>query len=96
MSFRKYNLSSSYETFIFYEEVSVGEYVYYIHFSYAGYNEPREMLGMTFLTNLSETYGDSRKGASILLENVKKYCSESDVPVYMLDGLIFNVTRACK
>ena len=57
--FQKYNLTrpSSYETFVYYDEVDIDGSVYYIQFMHAGYKDA-EVMSQTFHTNLTENDDD--------------------------------------
>ena len=110
--FQKYNLTrpSSYETFVYYDEVDVDGNVYYIQFMHAGYKDA-EVMSQTFHTNLTEKeykdYKDYKYISTIYKELYKNLCeyTQSVVnnktlidlpPSYILTSIMFQLKNVGK
>jgi hypothetical protein len=89
LSFKKYNCTGNYETFVYYREYNS----FYIQYMYAGYKgqEP-EVLSETFLTNLAEADNDYSQEIKIIYNNTIQDCErDSDTPIYILQKVKFNI-----
>ena len=101
-SFQKYNLTNSYETFIYYDDIQLEGKTYYIQYMYAGYVavEP-DVCNETFYTNLSEhsehtEHTENKKAYGELLDRLKAYTENANSaiiggfspPFYIVDSLV--------
>lgn len=98
-SFQKYNLTNSYETFIYYDDIQLEGKTYYIQYMYAGYvtAEP-DVCNETFYTNLSEhsEHSENKKAYGELFDRLKAYTENANSaiivgfspPFYIVDSLV--------
>lgn len=96
-SFQKYNLTNSYETFIYYDDIQLSGKTYYIQYMYAGYNdtvnEP-DVANETFYTNLTEQ--NHPRAYEELIDRMEAYAENANLavikgfspPCYIIDSLV--------
>jgi len=90
LSFKKYNCTGNYETFIYYREYNS----FYIQFMYAGYKreEEPEVLSEIFHTNLGESDNDYAHDIKIIYKNtIQDFEQDSSTPIYILQKVKFNI-----
>ena len=89
LSFKKYNCTRTYETFVYYREYNS----FYIQYMYAGYKgEEPEVLSETFHTNMGESDTDYTHDIKILYNHTIQDCEQdSNTPVYILQKVKFNI-----
>jgi len=95
--FAKYNLTrpTSYETFVYYDEVIVDRTTYYFQFMHAGYKDA-EVMSQTFHTNLTENKDDPyayKKLYTRLCECIK---NEMEVPSYIFTAIMLQLKNVGK
>ena len=96
LSFKKYNCTGTYETFVYYREYNE----YYIQFMYAGNKgEEPDILSETFHTNLHELHSNdsnelySNESKIIFINLVNDCEKDSSTPIYILKTLKNSMTR---
>ena len=96
LSFKKYNCTGTYETFIYYREYNS----FYIQYMYSGYTgEEPEVLSETFHTNLGEVPDEdvldrASQYSTLIYNHMIQECEkDSTTPIHIQQKVKFNMIQ---